>query len=944
MDWVQGLRLDQFLEQRLGQPGAKRVLRELSRMWLRLSEMLREAEIGHGDLQHGNVMLVPVPGTDNLALKLIDYDGMYVPELADHPPGEIGHPAYQHPGRTSKTGYGPTVDRFSHLVIYTTLRALIAGGRELWDHFYNGDRLLLGPDDFRDPENSEAFRALWQIDDPDVQALTGYLGLAAAEPIERVPLLSDLVTDSGVMPLTGDQQGRASGMIGPRLLEAVVDPDLFAERLLESIPGKEKVAIKEGRRPATRILEPSQQQKSRSWISAIAQTGDRLLVRAIGEENTIVLAFVRLLAALPIWVIAVFAGVLIAGSLRLGNALWLVSRALASAALRTVAGLYARKTDMRNRLVSLFSRLGSLLPGRSIIPESPGKRRLFAAGAVLLIALGLVLGAVIFSGRETVPPVEIAEAPMTREPLEMSPEEDEDNPIDQGATEEEPTEEMPELPEVEEEPKEPEPEEPEEEQPPLGPFHDIRARQNRLRLPPLTVTEGAGTFANTRLNREVVELAEIDVKNNADLDLQLGGSEFQPRQEELKYDIRTVDKDTVRRWEVMMDRPTAIGSELIDIATFSLKNGALRFNWETEQPPFRLAFCTLKLTVDDKSETCHFEWEVAREPSIQPRTEAAARYHFPGISRFSLRPDDEVSLELRFSGMPGARFAENPTRLTLQQDQTGIRIPLKSYDARTMNPDVSVRLSLNREEDTEFIRGLWIESAPIGPAPTLEQTQELPREQWKREHWKTGELTINLSAEGIDRHFGVQSEHRKELRRLEDFWERESSFSVRRSWGKEPAELRRVLVGRFVNMENEIKQMNESLNLLDDFSESLERGKPSREERDNWQEIKEENRRQAKKLMDDLRARRSARDQLNAKYEGRLSEAYKRYQLADPAQLEFARMHLFFQDYQDELQSWHSGMNWFAKDLRNNGRLDYRLYVTVDGREIDLLITEGFLD
>jgi hypothetical protein len=68
--------------------------RRLSQMWLKLSVMLREAEVGHGDLQHGNVLLVPVPGTDNLALKLIDYDGMYVPELAGHPPGEIGHPAY----------------------------------------------------------------------------------------------------------------------------------------------------------------------------------------------------------------------------------------------------------------------------------------------------------------------------------------------------------------------------------------------------------------------------------------------------------------------------------------------------------------------------------------------------------------------------------------------------------------------------------------------------------------------------------------------------------------------------------------------------------------------------------------------------------------------------------------------------------------------------------
>jgi formylglycine-generating enzyme required for sulfatase activity len=215
MDWVEGLRLDQFLADCLTRPGAKSVLRRLSQMWLKLSVMLREAEVGHGDLQHGNVMLVPVPGSDALALKLIDYDGMYVPKLAGHLPGEIGHPAYQHPGRSLVTGYGPEVDRFSQLVIYTTLQALLAGGRDLWQQFYNGDRLLLGPHDFRDPGNSEAFRTLWQIDKPEVRALTGHLVLAAVGPVESVPLLRDLVSDAGVTELTVEQQGRVGQMLGP---------------------------------------------------------------------------------------------------------------------------------------------------------------------------------------------------------------------------------------------------------------------------------------------------------------------------------------------------------------------------------------------------------------------------------------------------------------------------------------------------------------------------------------------------------------------------------------------------------------------------------------------------------------------------------------------------------------------------------------------------------
>ena len=56
-------------------------------------------EVAHGDLQHGNVLLVPGASANSLAVKLIDYDGMCVPALAGSKSGEVGHPAYQHPQR-----------------------------------------------------------------------------------------------------------------------------------------------------------------------------------------------------------------------------------------------------------------------------------------------------------------------------------------------------------------------------------------------------------------------------------------------------------------------------------------------------------------------------------------------------------------------------------------------------------------------------------------------------------------------------------------------------------------------------------------------------------------------------------------------------------------------------------------------------------------------------
>src|SRR5204863_5863216 len=49
--------------------------------WPKLADDLRAAGVAHGDLQHGNVILMLRPGGANLSL--IDYDGMF--RLA--PPG-----------------------------------------------------------------------------------------------------------------------------------------------------------------------------------------------------------------------------------------------------------------------------------------------------------------------------------------------------------------------------------------------------------------------------------------------------------------------------------------------------------------------------------------------------------------------------------------------------------------------------------------------------------------------------------------------------------------------------------------------------------------------------------------------------------------------------------------------------------------------------------------
>jgi hypothetical protein len=91
MQWVQGESLTAFVGKYVGYP---ETLLSLATVWAKMMADLKEASIAHGDLQHGNVLVV-----DN-KLRLIDYDGMFVPGLAGNQSNECGHRNYQLPSRT----------------------------------------------------------------------------------------------------------------------------------------------------------------------------------------------------------------------------------------------------------------------------------------------------------------------------------------------------------------------------------------------------------------------------------------------------------------------------------------------------------------------------------------------------------------------------------------------------------------------------------------------------------------------------------------------------------------------------------------------------------------------------------------------------------------------------------------------------------------------------
>src|SRR5262249_39712107 len=151
MHWVEGYLLNDFVRKNVERP---RILEALSDIWVRMAQRLREARIAHADLQHGNVILVPGSKAGSLAVKLIDYDGMFVPALAQRPSGEVGHPNFQHPERLKKGTYNAEVDRLPFLTVACALRGLVVGGPALWKKYDNGDNLLFRAQDLANPGQS----------------------------------------------------------------------------------------------------------------------------------------------------------------------------------------------------------------------------------------------------------------------------------------------------------------------------------------------------------------------------------------------------------------------------------------------------------------------------------------------------------------------------------------------------------------------------------------------------------------------------------------------------------------------------------------------------------------------------------------------------------------------------------------------------------------------
>jgi tRNA A-37 threonylcarbamoyl transferase component Bud32 len=189
MEWVSGETLYEWVRARcLSQD--RKALAKVADLWVEMIQDLNRAQIAHGDLQHGNVMI-----TERGELKLVDYDCMCVPELVGLKNLEIGVDPYQHPQRDANTLLSLDLDNFSALFVLVALKAL-AAAPELWmeyvekDHY---DKLLFRREDLRESQGSALIQSLYRSPDAAVGRLCKELvGLVQAN-LDRVPRLEQLL-------------------------------------------------------------------------------------------------------------------------------------------------------------------------------------------------------------------------------------------------------------------------------------------------------------------------------------------------------------------------------------------------------------------------------------------------------------------------------------------------------------------------------------------------------------------------------------------------------------------------------------------------------------------------------------------------------------------------------------------------------------------------------
>lgn len=218
MDWIDGVTLDCFLSERWMSLNSVEKVRFIRDFYIMCLE-LHEAGISHGDLSCLNIMV-----TDENKIRLVDYDGMFVPSMKRlYMQTTGGAESFQHPDRINSRSplvASPFDDHFSQLVIALSL----------WTAYFNPEitrkfdetNLLFLPSDFNGSTSEARLRSLTQSDGwKEASRFVSAFGhikvlmealKSVGGPYSEVPSLISTVRESAIRASDFYAQLRQSGL------------------------------------------------------------------------------------------------------------------------------------------------------------------------------------------------------------------------------------------------------------------------------------------------------------------------------------------------------------------------------------------------------------------------------------------------------------------------------------------------------------------------------------------------------------------------------------------------------------------------------------------------------------------------------------------------------------------------------------------------------------
>ena len=227
MDWAEGVTLDKYVHQHISD---KYALQLITYHFCKMAAWLMSQPFAHGDLKPDNILV-----TEDGALVLVDYDGMFVPAMQGQKARELGSPDYRHPLRTEDC-FNEHIDDFPLALIGMSLKA-IALDTSLLQNNAKTDSLLFSESDFQDIGECLMMKSLCALlNDAEFSKLYALFLLAHSQqelsavsfrlfllnkvekPIEEV--LSTEATEEDLKDAIEDEYGVKYSRDGKKLLKA----------------------------------------------------------------------------------------------------------------------------------------------------------------------------------------------------------------------------------------------------------------------------------------------------------------------------------------------------------------------------------------------------------------------------------------------------------------------------------------------------------------------------------------------------------------------------------------------------------------------------------------------------------------------------------------------------------------------------------------------------